>query len=254
MARCENIVPHLGRTLLIHNAAIDNNISQCEQGYGFCTENIEDILTCEDKSVTILYSGIIKPSYTVKLPIFAPGINKVDGTVGITWTIATIVDPCANDPDAYTNNCIEDVFIPHDLTFKFSKRGSKTYTLNLANAENVIKAENLLDTGYKRSDLPASKPAKQNWNETDLRMNDLKWDTVIKKRKSMRGSSLLNPHLTLHAIGRNGYEVSELKYFVAITIEAKKYEGSLYDAILQNYQNLTPIEIRNVNRVMVQMD
>jgi len=70
----------------------------------------------------------------------------------------------------------------------------------------------------------------------------------------MRGSSLLNPHLTLRAIGRNEYEVRELKYFVAITLDAPRYVGSLYDAILQNYQNLIPIEIRSANRVMVEIE
>ncbi|MDR3585798.1 MAG: S8 family peptidase [Desulfosporosinus sp.] len=251
MARCESVVPHLGRTLLIHNASAESNVSQGDQGYGFCIEDVEEVLSCEDKKVTILYSGTLVPGHTVKLPIFAPDINNVKGTVNISWTIATIVDPCANDPDAYTNNCIEDVFIPHDLTFNFTKQGDKTFTLNLAKAENAVKAQDLLNRGYKRSDLPVSKPAKKIWNETELRMSDLKWDTVIKKGKTMQGSSLLNPYLTLHAIGRNGYEARDLKYFTAVTINAKKYTGSLYDSILQTYQSLIPIEIRNTNRIMV---
>lgn len=41
----------------------------------------------------------------------------------------------------------------------------------------------------------------------------------------MRATSLLNPFLTLHAIGRNGYEHENIKYFVAVTIEAKGYKG-----------------------------
>jgi len=254
MARCESIVPHLGRTLLIHNANADSNTNEIGQGYGYCIDDAEDTLSCEDKKVTILYSGTLIPSQTVKLPIFSPNINSVKGTVNISWTITTIVDPCANDPDAYTNNCIEDVFIPHDLTFNFTKRGAKTFTLNLSKAEGAVNANALLNQGYKRSDLPASKSPKKSWDETELRMSDLKWDTVIKKGKSMRGPSLLNPYLTLHAMGRNGYEVSELKYFVAVTIESKNYVGSLYDSILQYYQLLTPIEIRNTNRVMVPIE
>ena len=67
----------------------------------------------------------------------------------------------------------------------------------------------------------------------------------------MRGSSLLNPAITLHAIARNGFGNAKLRYFAAVSIEAPRYIGSLYDAILQNYKNLTPIEIRNVNRIMV---
>lgn len=252
LAKSENIQPHIGRTLLIHNTKTDKEHSRNEQGYGFCPENIDDILNCEDKIVTILYSGMLKPTRMAKLPIFAPKINKIGGCVKISWTVTTIVDPYANDPDAYTNNCIVDTFYPHELTFNFSKRNSKPYKLNLLNKEHWLKAEELLDEGYQRSDLPVSS-AGQYKNETDLRNIDLKWDTVIKKQKSMRGSSLLNPFLTLHAIGRNGYIDKPLKYFVAVTIDAPKYGGSLYDEILQTYRNLAPIEIRNINKVMVKV-
>lgn len=251
LAQCENITPHMARTLLIHNSDKAVGFSQEEQGFGFCMDDVEDILTCGDKKVTILYSGTIQPSHTVKLPVFAPKINSVKGTVKITWTITTIVDPFAKDTDAYTNNCIVDVFVPHDMTFRFSKKKSRSYTLNLLKDDDLAKAKELMSIGYARSEFPVSHPAKKYWSESELRNSDFKWDTVIHRDLSMRGSSLLNPVLTLHAIGRNGFDISKFKYFVAITIEAKKYNGNLYDSILQSYQNLTPVEIRNVNRVMV---
>ncbi len=84
-----------------------------------------------------------------------------------------------------------------------------------------------------------------------MRNVDLKWDTVIHKEIKMRSSSLFDPALTLHALGRNGFETEEIRYYVAITIDAPKYEGALYDSILQTYQNLTPIEVRNINRLIV---
>ena len=67
----------------------------------------------------------------------------------------------------------------------------------------------------------------------------------------MRSRSLFDPALTLHAIGRNGFENEEIRYFVVITIDAPKYKGSLYDLILQTYNNLVPIEVRNINRLMI---
>ena len=257
MAQSESIVPHLGRTLLIHNALVDENLSQDEQGHGYCSEDTADILLCDDKRVTILYAGTLEPSQTVNLPIFSPKINAVKGMVSISWTIATIVAPYANDPDAYTNNCIEDVFIPHDMTFNFYKKDRtsrkivSTKKLNLFKSEDVNKAKALIDDGYYRSEFPASHSSKHSWNEVDLRLTDLKWDTVIKKCQRMRGSSLLNPALTLHAIDRNGFNAQNIQYYVAVTIDAPKYAGSLYDSILQSYQNLTPIEFRNINRIMV---
>jgi hypothetical protein len=256
MAKSESIVPHLGRTLLIHNAIFNENISPKEQGYGFCTDKVDDILFCDDKKVVIMYSGTLKPSQVVSLPIFSPNISSVEGMVNISWTITTIVAPYANDPDAYTNDCIFDVFIPHDKKFNFYKQDPITQKidakkLNLCKDEHIAKAAKLLSEGYKKSELPASYPATHFGNESDLRANDFKWDTVIKKHVSMRGSSLCNPFLTLQAIDRNNFNAPHLKYHVVVSIEAPNYNGNLYDIILKTFTNLNPIEIRDVNRVMV---
>ena len=84
-----------------------------------------------------------------------------------------------------------------------------------------------------------------------MRNKDLKWDTIISKQLSMRGGSLSSPYLALHAIGRNDFKDDEIRYFAVISISAPKFEGSLYNAILQSYRNLAPIEIRNINRILV---
>lgn len=253
MAKSSRIIPHIGRTLLIHTAQKCDAFTQDEQGFGFCLDTVEDILNCEDNKVTILYSGVLASSQTVKLPIFAPRINDVKGKVTITWTVSTIANPNANDPDAYSCNCIEDTFIPHAMIHKFTKKGFKSIMLNLSRPDHAMQVKDLLDNGYAKSESPVSHPAKKYWDETDLRAGDLKWDTVIKKYVPMRGSSMLNPALILHAIGRYGFEMQKIKYFAAITIDAPKYGGVLYDAILQQYRNLAPIEIRNMNRILVDM-
>ena len=191
-------------TLLIHNAQIDSHLTQEEQGYGFCAEEMDNVLNCEDKKVTILYSGTLAPSQTVRLPVFAPQINNVCGNVTITWTVATIVDPFIGDPDAYTNNCIEDTFFPHEMVFMFSKKGVGNRKLNLLNEKHIAIARDLLNTGYQKADFPVSHPSKKYWDETDLRAIDMKWDTVIRRYVRMRGSSLLNPAITLHAIAQIG--------------------------------------------------
>lgn len=251
MAMSDSIVPHMGRVLLLHNAVLDKSFTKDNQGFGFCPDDISDLLECYDNRVSIIYSGTIIPSQTLKLPIFAPGINEVHGNVSISWTVATVVAPYANDPDAYTNNCLEDVFTPHSMVYSFSKTGKGSKKLNLLNPNDIRKVRQLIDSGYRQSSVPVSHPAKKLWNEEDLRAGDLKWDTIIHKEIRMRGSSLFDPSLTLHAIGRNGFEKDEIRYYVVVTIDAQNYSGKLYDSILQTYQNLAPIEIRNVNRLMV---
>ena len=65
---------------------------------------------------------------------------------------------------------------------------------------------------------------------------------------------LLNPFISLHAIGRDEYEHEKIKYFVVITLDVPKFDGSLYDQILQTYNNLVPIQIQNTNRIMTQIN
>lgn len=64
----------------------------------------------------------------------------------------------------------------------------------------------------------------------------------------------MNPFISLHAIGRDEYEHEKIKYFVVITIDIPNFKGSLYDQILQTYDNLLPIQIQNVNRIMTQIN
>lgn len=253
MAASDHIVPHLGRALLIHNAETEGLEGNNENGFGFCVSEVEDVLNCTDNKVTILYEGEITSSATVRLPIFMPEVNSVRGNANIRWTICTVVNPNLNDPDAYTNNCIEDTFYPNDMKFPFRKPGFSEKKINLLDSDGVSLAKQLINEGYVKSDLPVSKSAKRNFAEADLRNSDFKWDTIIRKETSMRCSSLLNPFISLHAIGRDEYEHEKIKYFVVITVDVPKFKGSLYDHIIQTYNNLTPIQIQNVNRVMTQI-
>lgn len=206
-----------------------------------------------DKLTYDVDEGEITASASVRLPIFMPEINVAHGNANIKWTICTVVNPNLNDTDAYTNNCIEDTFYPNEMKFAFRKRGNPTRNLNLLKQEDVETARMLISQGYTKSDLPISKPAKKNFREADLRNSDFKWDTMIRKNVSMRCSSLINPFLSLHAIGRDEYEHEKIKYFVVITVDVPNFKGSLYDNILHTYPNLIPVSIQNINRVMTQI-
>lgn len=251
LAMSDSISPHLARALLIHNAQFIDGIPRNKQGFGLCPDNVADLLECRDNFVTVMYSGTIIPTQFLQLPVFAPRINEMHGNVTISWTIATVVAPYSNDPDAYTNNCIEDVFYPHSMIYTFSKQGQSSQKINLLDPAKIPMIRNLIDTGYRQSSMPVSHPAKVSWEEADLRAVDLKWDTIIHKELTMRSSSLFDPSLTIHALGRNGFENESIRYYVIVTINAPRYDGRLYDAILQNYQNLLPIEVRNINRILV---
>ena len=253
MAASDQIVPHLGRALLIHYAEVDGTENTSEIGFGFCPENVEELLNCSDNRVTIFYEGEITSSASAKLPIFMPKINEVNGNACIRWTVCTVVNPNLNDTDAYTNNCIEDTFYPNEMKFTFRKDRKKPRNLNLLNQEDIETAKLLISQGYRKSDLPISKTAKKVFRESDLRNVNFKWDTIIRKEVSMRCSSLINPFLSLHAIGRDEYEHEKIKYFVVVTVDIPKFKGSLYDQILNIYPSLTPISVQNINRIMTKI-
>jgi hypothetical protein len=243
MAMCNEILPHMGRTLIIHTANLEaGKVRNNYEGYGFVSTDIESILECTDNKVTILYQGELMPGATAKLPIFAPRINEVKGNVAITWTITTIVSPDIKDIDAYTNNGIEDTFYPHSEKYTFRK-GRNVKKLNLLEAGNNSKMTEYMNLGYIKSTMPDSMPGKICKDECALRNSDLKWDTVIKKHRTLRGPSVYNPFITLHAMGRNGFEDKYIRYFMAVTIEAPKYNGSLYNEIVRAYPLLNGIKL-----------
>lgn len=251
MATSSSISPHMGRTLMIHCAEkISDNENELGIGNGYAIMSPEEMLHCDEHNITILYEGNLEHGQIAKLPIFAPNINKADGMVKIKWTITTIAAPESNDSDAYTGGCIEDTFYPNSFKYTFTKERLKRQ-IDISNTANIEMVSSLGSQGYKKSSMPDSKPGKLYRTETELRNLDLKWDTVVKKNLSMRATSINQPFLTLHAMKRNDIDSKPLKFFAAITIEAPKFKGDLYDSILSMYTQLEPIDIRNLNRIKI---
>ena len=250
LARSEDITPHMARMLMLHYADHDDSQSQEEYGFGLSPSSVDSCLTCDENCVTTLYQGVLKPAELVSLPIFAPSINGTSGYVTVRWTIVAVcaVDP--NDTDEYTASCIQDTFVPHEMKYQFRKDGVGSKTLDLSIPKDAAEAAKLLNQGYKKSYLPISVPAKRYWEESDLRANDFKWDTVISKHRRMRSTSLLQPSLTLQSVFRTNNDSDAItKYYAAVTVDAPGYPGSLYTSTLQQYQSLAPIRLRLQNRL-----
>lgn len=252
IASTNDIDPHMARTLLIHTASNFKDVDISEVGFGFCIEDIDNIINCSDNKVIVLYSGYIEPKQNIRMPVLLPNLDNIQNNAFITWTISTIVKPNPNDADSYTSNCIEDYFYPDSRQY--------SYTLKIDNHKKIIKARKgtqkekvLLDLGYSRSDLPISKPPKQFLSEDNLRTKYLKWDTIVKKDCSLRASSLHDPFFILHGMSRDIFDQYTMKYYAAVTVEIPEYKGILYDEILNLYKNLTPIYIKNQNEILIQV-
>lgn len=228
----------MARSLLIHNAK-GNCFDAKEEGYGIVSENIEELITCSDKKVTIIYTGEISERKYVKLPIPLPDkIKNNNGTVRIDWTIASLTDVNGLDPDGYTSSCIEDTFYPNSNKYRFTKTGKKPQIVDLE--KNYCKGDELIENGYKQSALPISdSPAYL--TEVERREN-LQWDTIVRKSKSKRISSLDKPYIIMHCIPRESDGINKLKFCVCVTLEYVNYSGDLYNDIIEEYPILVPLE------------
>ncbi|BDG48818.1 S8 family peptidase [Parageobacillus sp. KH3-4] len=249
LGRCNQFSPLVARALIIHAAQNPNKVDNLI-GYGIVDKTVDDILKCEKNSVTIIYSSSLNPSSMAKLPIPLPVSIQLSGEVELSWTIATLSKANALHVEDYTESAIEDTFYPHSKKYKFTKdlsSGKKIRTLHIE--ENQQEIEELLNDGWTQSLLPASSPTEKYQTE-QARRSDLKWDTVVKRWTRKRANSLYRPFLVLHGLGRNG-SADRIDYAVVVTISVPKYQGNLYEAILNEYKVLEPIHIRNRNEIMI---
>ncbi len=248
LALAPEISPQMARTLLIHTAKGVEETGIEEIGYGFCEDDISNILNCEDNKVLVLYEGSILPKQNIKLPILLPDLSGTKSTVRITWTILTLSEVNPQDVDSYTCNGIEDYFYPHESHFSYTKNTLEGKIQKTAFASTEQEQE-LFENGFSRSDLPVCKPPKQYLSEEELRVQHLKWDTVVKKTITMRTSSLYNPFFILHGMNRDAEGTKAMRYYTAITVEIPKYKGILYDDVITQYRSLLPINLRLENQL-----
>ena len=189
---------------------------------------MEDIIQCSENKVTIIYEGYLIPSRSMKLPIPLPDINGAKGNISFNWTICTLTDVSTLDGDLYTNACIEETFYPNAYKYSFSKAGEKSIEVDVK--KQLEFAHILENKGFKQSKNPVSDTAVRR-SEHERRL-DYKWDTISSKRKGKNIEGVNDPFLIISATSRDEGNVNKVKFCVAVTIEAKKYEGNMYDLSL----------------------
>lgn len=250
MGTCMDVNSLIARALMIHTASYPDSIPDLNLGHGYINTNVNDILECTQNKVNILYSGHVKGTQGVKLPILIPDIGDYKGNVIISWTIAVLTRINALDSDNYTNNCIEDTFYPNANKYKLNHELSKPKSVTVNTKINKELIQNLISKGYKMSGTPISKSGNKYKTEEDRR-KDFKWDTIVKRWVVAKYNNIESPYIAMHAMGRNGYEKGLVKYAVVVSIEIPQYKGNLYDEIVRTYNRLEPVRLRNRNEIMI---
>lgn len=243
----------LGRALLIHTAMHPIGPPDPLLGHGCVLTGIDDILFCDDQSVTVVFQGDILPTRIVKLPIPWPAKGVVPGKVQITWTVAALPPINPNHPGDYTSCCLEDTFYPHSKKFFFSPpKGSTEKPQSLHLDDDLASVQRLLKANWKCASFPLSESGNEYKTEGEKRAIDCKWEPVVRRTKSKMAKSIHDPFMTIHAIGRNGAK-ERFDYVVVVTLRASSYSGDLYSDIRARFPALSPIRLRTEAEIRVQI-
>jgi hypothetical protein len=226
----ESLNPLAIKALLVH-CAEESGLEKSEQGWGRVPGAIEDIVVCPNGAARIVYQGELLPAQHLRAQIPLPE-QQLNGDVVITATIsyATAVDP--EDPCSYTRSGLDIVFRPHEDKFDTVKGDDGT----------------LVSSTHPKTD---SFFQLKNYSlEKELRKDAHKWETVLHRRRTKRGSSLQNPVFDIHFAPRAygaiapAHMTDKIRYALVITVE-NKHTPDLYNQIAQRYrtqlQPLVPV-------------
>ena len=171
--------------------------------------------------------------------------------INLRWTVAALPPVDSLHAEDYMGLCLEDTFYPHSQRFSFTDPVTKSKkSLHVINDKDEAAA--FLAAGRMKSNYPSTKSANDYRDETERRAIECKWEPLVRRNITMRGSGIDDPFLTLQAIGRNGVN-ARVDYVAIVTIESKKFTGDLYSLVRQAYPTLNPIRVRTEVETRVQI-
>jgi hypothetical protein len=244
--------PLLSRALVVHKAQSRNFKFAPDIGHGILRKDIDELLTCGDGEVCILYTSEIQATKSIKLPLLLPPGLVDSGSLEFTWTVGILpkTDPLSTSD--YTNICIEDRFHPNSKVYGLNPplglTGATRKTVHLDfNFEEIAE---LKDQGWKLSALPKTDDGNVYEDEHERKLK-LKWEPLVRRRKNKRASGVNEPFLTFHAIAR-GQEKETVRFCALVTI--KSSAGiDLYQAIRTQNPVLQPLQVRTEAELRVQV-
>ncbi|HEY1544965.1 MAG TPA: hypothetical protein VGG01_21415 [Xanthobacteraceae bacterium] len=198
------------------HAADSGGHDKAEVGWGRMPADLDEIVLTDEYTAHIVYQGELRPASWVRMQIPIPR-DPMSGMVEITATFcfATSTDP--QDPLNYTRSGIEVRFRPHDQKRKDPKQIHPDSSFF-----------------FQAKDLSIE-------DETDLRADAHKWETTLRKTRSMRAAGLRNPvfdvHYNARIGGRNARGAEKIPYALVISI-ASRTTRDLYNKILQRYPTI----------------
>ncbi|WP_404364487.1 S8 family peptidase [Corallococcus coralloides] len=250
VASTASLTPEAQRALLIHTAKKMKGVKKQQVGYGRAADNVEEVLACSSTRVSVLYQGYLSPRDSWKLPFLLPPDFDGNGKVDFSWTLVFSPEVDLGSPDEYALGGLEIKFRPHSDEYYFSeptKRGEdregERVLVNIH--QEAARARELTRLGWKKSVLPASDTPTGGKKEQYLREVDGKWETVVRDHRGKMPGGLSEPMLTLVVLGRRSWDKKDkeikARYAAVLTVDAPKYKGDLYQAVVRSFPKLQPL-------------
>lgn len=210
------IKPLALKALLIHHSE-PLAFEQREVGWGRVPTDFEQMITCPDGTVHVLYQGSLEPGkyLRARVPLPATGVSG-DVKLRATFCYATQTDP--QDPINYTRAGLEITFRPDKA--KFNKKDGKV-------SQHPVSKAFFSVGGYQTED--------------ELRRDAHKWEPCLKATKTFRGAGLNDPAFDIHynarKAGANDLRAQSIPYALVLTIHAK-HAKDIYNRVTQRYRTL----------------
>lgn len=216
------------KALLVHHATGEDT-TRMENGWGFVSHGLGDLVLCDDYEAHIVYQRPMPPTGAVRLYLPIPDNLKGNVEIKATFCFYCEVDP--EDAINYTRAGLDIQFRPN--TTKIPPpyvKGSKLITPTLPAADSFFSSKDFYATEHMRRD------------------DAQKWETTLSRTKTKQASSLKQPAFDVSHIvrehGHGGRRPASMKFALALTIR-NRWAKDLYDRVIVNSGNrLQPMRPR----------
>ncbi|HYD93629.1 MAG TPA: S8 family peptidase [Candidatus Paceibacterota bacterium] len=241
------IGPLTGRAMLIHSAVSNKRDGHSnELGHGILTENLQDIVTCEKGTYTLIYEAELLPGKYAEFKIpWIEGISSGEALFRWTSVVCTKIDP--QSPDDYTSSSIMVAFYPDGAQYEFSRKSAagKTEKKRVNVSKDPALVAKLVADGWKQSAFPVNQNGPNPYSsEEDLR-KEMKWDSVDCRLVNKRTSGVSNPVFHVHALARGQRNITEkIKFAIILSVELSDKSIDLYSQVVNKFDALLPVQMR----------
>lgn len=208
------------RALMSHHASRPKTMLMSHVGHGRFPQSVEEVLTCDDNEVRVIYQGTLRAGENLRALIPFPTL-PLNGRVTLR---ATLCFASQTDPEHAVN---------------YTRAG---LTVMLRPKHN------------RKESISFFSSSKMYTTELEARIDDQKWETTLKHEQRFNADTLHDPMFDItYGAREEGQSVgnkslSPLPYAMVVTVSVEDTPG-VYNNIRQRYQTLQPVEVRQDIRI-----